>query len=171
MQVFLFSKWVVRYVVWHRTIVLCGTRRSCCVAHDKIFILKNMSWNLSCAHEKIFIWKTMSWNLSCAHDKIFIWKNMSWNSQQVEVLLSFVRGYKKLLHQNRVFWRIRWHYVEVWRELKGKFPEVLKGTHCWFLEPWNREKSLTLIWQHFSCLLDEWIAKISKKKNHGGFSR
>ena len=28
----------------------------------------------------------------------------------------------------------------------------------------NREKSLTLIWQRFSCLLDEWIAKISKKK-------
>ena len=35
--------------------------------------------------------------------------------------------------------------------------------HCWYIEPRNREKSLTLIWQHFSCLLDEWIAKISKK--------
>ena len=33
-----------------------------------------------------------------------------------------------------------------------------------YIEPRNREKSLTLIWQHFSCLLDEWIAKISKKK-------
>ena len=32
--------------------------------------------------------------------------------------------------------------------------------HCWYIEPWNREKSLTLIWQRFSCLLDEWIAKI-----------
>ena len=40
--------------------------------------------------------------------------------------------------------------------------------HCWYIEPRNREKSLTLIWQRFSCLLDEWIAKISKKKN---FSR
>ena len=36
--------------------------------------------------------------------------------------------------------------------------------HCWYIEPQNREKSLTLIWQRFSCLLDEWIAKISKKK-------
>ena len=32
--------------------------------------------------------------------------------------------------------------------------------HCWYIEPRNREKSLTLIWQRFSCLLDEWIAKI-----------
>ena len=37
-------------------------------------------------------------------------------------------------------------------------------SHCWYIEPRNREKSLTLIWQHFSCLLDEWIAKIYKKK-------
>ena len=44
--------------------------------------------------------------------------------------------------------------------------------HCWYIEPRNREKSLTLIWQHFSCLLAEWIAKISKKKFfHGGFLR
>ena len=43
---------------------------------------------------------------------------------------------------------------------------------CWYIEPRNREKSLTLIWQHFSCLLDEWIAKISKKKFfHDGFLR
>ena len=35
--------------------------------------------------------------------------------------------------------------------------------HCWYIEPRNREKSLRLIWQHFLCLLDEWIAKISKK--------
>ena len=34
--------------------------------------------------------------------------------------------------------------------------------HCWNIEPRNREKSLALIWQRFSCLLDEWIAKISK---------
>ena len=36
--------------------------------------------------------------------------------------------------------------------------------HCWYIKPRNREKSLRLIWQRFSCLLDEWIAKISKKK-------
>ena len=44
--------------------------------------------------------------------------------------------------------------------------------HCWYIEPRNRKKSLTLIWQHFSWLLDEWIAKISKKNFfHGGFLR
>ena len=37
-------------------------------------------------------------------------------------------------------------------------------THCWYIEPRNRGKSLRLNWQHFSCLLDEWIAKILKKK-------
>ena len=37
----------------------------------------------------------------------------------------------------------------------------IPGTnHCWYIEPRNREKSLRLIWQRFSCLLDEWIAKI-----------
>ena len=40
----------------------------------------------------------------------------------------------------------------------------LLSIHCWYIEPRNREKSLRLIWQRFSCLLDEWIAKISKKK-------
>ena len=33
--------------------------------------------------------------------------------------------------------------------------------HCWYIEPWNREKSLRLIWQRFSCLLDEWIEKVN----------
>ena len=41
--------------------------------------------------------------------------------------------------------------------------QFLVTDHCWYIEPRNREKSLTLIWQRFSCLLDEWIAKISKK--------
>ena len=36
-------------------------------------------------------------------------------------------------------------------------------SHPWFLEPWNRQKSLQHIWQRFSYLLDKWIAKISKK--------
>ena len=42
--------------------------------------------------------------------------------------------------------------------------------HCWFLEHWNRQKSLSNIRQRFSCLLDKGIAKICKKKNfHEGF--
>ena len=49
---------------------------------------------------------------------------------------------------------------------------LCRSLHCWYIEPRNREKSLTFIWQRFSCLLDEWIAKISKKNFfHGGFSR
>ena len=40
----------------------------------------------------------------------------------------------------------------------------IRPMHCWYIEPRNREKSLTLIWQRFSCLFDEWIAKIWKKK-------
>ena len=43
------------------------------------------------------------------------------------------------------------------------FPFIFYTTHCWYIEPRNREKNLRLIWQRFSCLLDEWIAKISKK--------
>ena len=36
--------------------------------------------------------------------------------------------------------------------------------HCGFLEHWNSQKSLTKIRQCFSCLLDEGIEKIWKKK-------
>ena len=46
----------------------------------------------------------------------------------------------------------------------------LKQCHCEFLEYWNTQKSVCRIWQHFSCLLDEGIAKILKKLNfHDGF--
>ena len=42
--------------------------------------------------------------------------------------------------------------------------------HGMFLEWWNRTKSLSSIWQHFSCLLDEGIPKIWNKLNfHHGF--
>ena len=50
--------------------------------------------------------------------------------------------------------------------LKEKYFRNHRTYHCWYIEPRNREKSLTLIWQRFSCLLDEWIAKVSKKKKN-----
>ena len=41
-----------------------------------------------------------------------------------------------------------------------------------FLEWWNRTKSLSSSWQHFSCLLDDELQKIWKKLNsHGSFLR
>ena len=65
--------------------------------------------------------------------------------------------------------------VKVFLKLLWPLNFVIAGykfEHCWYIEPRNREKSLTLIWQRFSCLLDEWIAKISKKFFfHGGFLR
>ena len=62
--------------------------------------------------------------------------------------------------------------AEFWLEFCSHSLCTYVMCHCWFLEPWNREKSLTLIWQRFSCLLDEWIAKISKIFFfHGGFLR
>ena len=45
-----------------------------------------------------------------------------------------------------------------------------KTSHNMFLEHWNRQKSLSNIWQRFSCLLDERIAKKCKKTFfRGGF--
>ena len=42
--------------------------------------------------------------------------------------------------------------------------------HRGFLELWNSQKSVSNIWPHFSCLLDEGIPKICKKLNsHDGF--
>ena len=42
------------------------------------------------------------------------------------------------------------------------------SNHCWFLECWNREKSLTLIWQHFF-MSTWWMDCKNIKKNF--FSR
>ena len=52
----------------------------------------------------------------------------------------------------------------------------ITAVHLWyhrgFLEHWNCQKSVSNIWQRFSCLLDEGISKIWKKLNsHGGFLR
>ena len=47
------------------------------------------------------------------------------------------------------------------------FPSLsiyLVARHHWFLEHWNSQKILCNIRQRFSCLLDEWIEKICKKK-------
>ena len=44
-------------------------------------------------------------------------------------------------------------------ENTGSWKSKVENKHCWFLEHWNRQKSLTNIWQHFSCLLDEKYAK------------
>ena len=42
--------------------------------------------------------------------------------------------------------------------------------HCGFLEHWNSQKSVSNIWQRFSCLLDEGIPNIWKKLNfHDSF--
>ncbi len=38
------------------------------------------------------------------------------------------------------------------------------SVHCGILEHWNSQKSLTSIPQHFSCQLDDGIAKICKEK-------
>ena len=49
-------------------------------------------------------------------------------------------------------------------------PTCKQGGASEFLEWWNRLKSLSRIWQHFSCLLDEGIPKIWNKLNsHDGF--
>ncbi len=37
-------------------------------------------------------------------------------------------------------------------------------THCWFLEHWNRQKSLTNIWQYFSSYLMNGLQKYIYKK-------
>ena len=44
--------------------------------------------------------------------------------------------------------------------------------HSMFQKWWNTAKSISNIWQHFSCLLDKGTAKICKKFNsHDGFLR
>ena len=48
--------------------------------------------------------------------------------------------------------------------LRPSWHAVFDFCHCWFLEPWNREKSLRVIWQHFSCLLMNGLQKYIKKK-------
>ena len=56
---------------------------------------------------------------------------------------------------------------KIWKYITDFWP-----LHGVFLEWWNRTKSISSIWKHFSCLLDQGISKIWKKLNsHGGFLR
>ena len=64
----------------------------------------------------------------------------------------------KHLWKSTIIWRNNWYYI-IWLSRRTR----LICLRCWYKELQNREKSLTLIWQRFSCLRDEWIAKISKK--------
>ena len=62
---FILEKYVMKLVVWHTTKFSFGKicHETCRVAHDKIFIWINMSWNLSCGtrqtcrvpHDNIFL--------------------------------------------------------------------------------------------------------------------
>ena len=54
------------------------------------------------------------------------------------------------------------HKSNDWRSATSNSKEV--PIYCGILEHWNSQKSLTSIWQHFSCWLDEGIAKICKRK-------
>ena len=58
--------------------------------------------------------------------------------------------------------KVKCHIFAFWISLVV-FTLGMLPWHFWFLEHWNRQKSLRNIWQRFSCLLDEWIANISKK--------
>ena len=45
---------------------------------------------------------------------------------------------------------------------KNRKTKRLESLHSGFVEHWNSQKSVSNIWQRFSCLLDEWIEKICK---------
>ena len=58
--------------------------------------------------------------------------------------------------------------ARIWLEFVSSFPSLSSHLNCnwietrihsWFLEPWNREKSLCNIRHRFSYLLDKWITK------------
>ena len=91
-----------------------------------------------------------------------------WMASFIASLVTIPRWSSFALNSRNVIWFTWPNWLKMAIFLKKRVLHI----HCWFLEPWNREKSLSLIWQHFSCLLDEWIAKISKKIFfHGGFLR
>ena len=57
-------------------------------------------------------------------------------------------------------------------DIYSQMTQSFSSLHGMFLEWWNRTKSLSSIWNHFSCLLDQGTPKIWKKLNsHGGFLR
>ena len=63
-----------------------------------------------------------------------------------------------------------WHQLIFLEIITKNVHMELNSNHGMFLEWWNRTKSLSSIWQYFSCQLDEGIPKIWKKLNsHDGF--
>ena len=60
----------------------------------------------------------------------------------------------------RIFFPI-FSLIRFWILLRNDY----YGTHRGFLEHWNSQKSVSNIWPHFLCLLDEGIPKIWKKLN------
>ena len=69
----------------------------------------------------------------------------------------------KNLNRHYIHTGIYSHKSKDWRSATSNSKEV--PIHCEILEHWNSQKSLTSVRQHFSCWLDDGIAKICKKKN------
>ena len=90
------------------------------------------------------------------------------NTKYIEPKIQHVLDFKTLQNICAVQYMVWRHTSEsgnchLIKKIKWCFVTII--ILCWFLEPWNRVKSLTLIWQHFSCQLN------IEKKNRGGFSR
>ena len=101
-------------------------------------------------------------------------ENCFWDDRQDQRKegLALLQYKKKLISRGTKKAPLNTYDQKSWCRERFRGKLSLEVNHCWYIEPQNREKSLTLIWQRLSCLLDEWIAKISKKIFfHGGFSR
>ena len=97
----------------------------------------------------------------------------TWN---IFIYIRFLEGVFKHKEKNLCIFRLSNTWCSRWNEIVNfKWSKqwcfwVAMPVHGMFLEWWNRTKSPSSIWQHFSCLLDEGIPKIRKKLNsHNGF--
>ena len=95
------------------------------------------------------------------------------------IFVKILRNWYSCKHCNLYLLREASYYCHIvlqnvinYSEFCFRIAENVRTSHGMFLEWWNTTKSLSRIWQSFSCLLDEGIPKIWKKLNsHGGFLR
>ena len=131
---------------------------------------------LNIAEQKMF---SFSWFIAISTEKNEN-KNVALSfevsSRGHHVLFSLSRNEHRVLQKIYFLLITSWNVSLYFKEslvINEKIPEVwIKYLliwhsywyHCGFLEHWNSQKSLTKIRQCFSCLLDEGIEKICKKK-------
>ena len=109
---------------------------------------------------QVICYKDKPWSEKKASQSIGLFLKVCYSFLLTVSIMEKINRYIELFHQ--------FPFTDIWTIL---LTYLHFRCHCVFLEHWNSQKSVCNIWQHFSCLLDEWIEKIWYPKNIFRFIR